>query len=204
MADQPVIRLFRFRPAHVEFDHTLRTVMLPDLRELPGLIDVYVGRHGPEALDGRIVVSVWADHGSMVAGVGESLTAPIFHPDRMSETHDRVLEVHRLAVALRFDLPTEPTILRVVQGTVKPGELVLYVEDARAGTLADAATARGPNALFLAPVPPDRFITVSLWPSWAAIETATGGDVHRPIVTRDPRRIVAMDVVHYEVVSDGT
>jgi hypothetical protein len=51
-------------------------------------------------------------------------------------------------------------------------------------------------------VPPDRFITVSLWPSWSAIEVATGGDIHRPIVTRDPRRIVGMDVEHYEVVPE--
>ena len=70
------------------------------------------------------------------------------------------------------------------------------------GQFADAAAKRGSNALYLAPVPPDRFITVSLWPSWSAIEVATGGDIHRPIVTRDPRRIVGMDVEHYEVVPE--
>jgi hypothetical protein len=202
--EQPVIRLFRFRPVHVEFDHVLRTEMLPDLRSLAGLVDVRVGRHGPEDLGGRIVVSVWANHESMVAGVGESMTQPIFHPERLAETTDRILEVHRLEVAFRFDLATAPTILRVFRGRVRPGELELYVEDARAGTLADAAADRGPNALYLAAIPPDRFLTVSLWPSWTAVEAATGGDVHRPIVTRDPRRIVEMDVAHYEVVPDGS
>jgi heme-degrading monooxygenase HmoA len=200
--EPPVIRLFRFKPARPEFDQTLRTTMLPDLRKLPGLVDVHVGRHGPEDSD-RIVVSVWTDRGSMVAGVGESLTKPVFHPDRLADTTDRILEVHPLEVDLRFDLAAPATILRVFRGTVKSGELALYVEDARAGTLADAAAERGPNALYLASVPPDRFITVSLWPSWSAIETATGGDVHRPIVTRDPRRIVGMDVVHYEVVPEA-
>jgi len=204
VADQPVVRLFRFRPEHPEFDQVLRTVMLPDLRRIPGLIDAHVGRHGAEALGDRVVASVWADHGSMVAGVGESLADSIFHSDRLSEMHDRILEVHPLAVALRFDLANAPTILRVLRGTVKPGELDLYVEDARAGTLADAAADRGPNALYLAPLPPDRFVTVSLWRSWAAVETATGGDVHRPIVTGHPRRMVDMEVVHYEVVDDGT
>ena len=48
----------------------------------------------------------------------------------------------------------------------------------------------------------DRFVTLSLWRSWDAIETATGGDVHRPIVTRDPRRIIGMDVIHYEVIPE--
>jgi len=201
--EQPIIRLFRFRPVHVEFDRVLRTEMLPDLRRLPGIVDARIGRHGPEDLGDRIVVSVWADHGSMVAGVGESLTEPIFHPERLPATTDRILEVHRLDVALRFDLATDPTILRVFRGRVRPGELELYVEDARAGTLADSAADRGPNALYLARIPPDRFLTVSLWPSWTAVEVATGGDVHRPIVTRDPRRIVEMDVAHYEVVPDG-
>ena len=45
-------------------------------------------------------------------------------------------------------------------------------------------------------------MTLSLWPSWDAIETATGGDVHRPIVTKDPRRIVDMAIVHYEVIPE--
>jgi len=199
MDERAVIRLFRFRPVHPEFDQTLRTTLLPDLRRLPGLVDVHVGRHGPEDGD-RIVVSVWADRGSMIAGVGESLTTPVFHPDHLADTTDRTLEVHPLAVDLRFDLAASASVLRVFRGTVRPRELDAYVEDARAGTLVDAAAERGPNALYLAPVPPDRFITVSLWPSWTTIETATGGDVHRPVVTRDPRRIVEMDVVHYEVV----
>lgn len=178
--------------------------MLPGLRRLPGVLDVYVGRHGSEDLGDRIVASVWADRTSMVAGVGESLTAPVFHPDRLPETTDRVLEVHGLAVALRFDLRSLPTVLRVFRGGVRPGELDAYVDEARAGTIADAEAGRGPCALYLARRPPDGFITVSLWPDWGAIERATGGDVYRPIMTKDPRRIVEMDVIHYEVVGDAT
>lgn len=202
MDELPVIRLFRFRPAHPEFDQTLRTTMLPDLRRLPGLVDVHVGRHGPEDGD-RIVVSVWAERRSMIDGLGESLDKPVFHVDRLADTTDRTLEIHPLEVDLRFDLDTPATILRLFRGTVRPGELDAYIEDARAGTMADAAGGRGPNALYLASVVPDRFITVSLWPDWTRIEKATGGDVHRPIVTRDPRRIVEMDVVHYEVVPEA-
>ena len=95
-------------------------------------------------------------------------------------------------------------MLRVFRGGVRPRELDIYIEEARAGTLADTAAGHGPCALYLAPLRPDRFVTVSLWPDWAAVEVATGGDVHRPIRTRDPRRIIEMDVVHYEVVPDAT
>ena len=202
MTDEAVIRLFRFRPAHAEFDGILRTEMLPDMRRLPGLLDVHVGRHGPEDLGDRIVASVWTDQASMVAGVGSSLASPVFHAHRLPETTDRDLEVLPLDVLLRFDLPRPPTVLRVFRGGVRPGELRPYVADARAGTLADAEAGIGPSALYLAPVPPDRFVTVSLWPDWRAIERATGGDVHRPITTKDPSRIVEMDVAHYEVVPE--
>ena len=58
--------------------------------------------------------------------------------------------------------------------------------------------------LYLAADPPDRFLTLSLWPDWSAIERATGGDVHRPMSTKDSARIVDMDIVHYEVVTDAT
>ena len=203
MDDAAVLRLFRFRPAHAEFDQVLRAEMLPDLRRLPGVLDVYVGRHGSEGLGDRIVASIWADRPSMVAGVGESLTEPIFHPDRLPDTADRSLEIYDLAIALRFELATPPTVLRVFRGGVRPGELDAYVEEARDGTLGDAHAGRGPNALYLALVRPDGFVTMSLWRDWAGIEVATGGDVHRPITTRDPRRIISMDVAHYEVVTDA-
>ena len=202
MTDGPVIRLFRFRPARVEFDQILRTEMLPDLRSLPGLLDVHVGRQGPDELGERIVASTWTDRASMVAGMGASLVEPVFHPERLAATMDRTLEVHDLEIVLQFDVKREPTLLRLFRGVVRTGELWPYVEQARIGTLADADAGRGPCALYLAADPPDRFVTVSLWPDWTAIETATGGDVRRPIATKDSGRIVGMDVSHYEVVPD--
>jgi heme-degrading monooxygenase HmoA len=203
LPDGAVLRLFRFRPAHGEFDRILRTEMLPDLRKLPGLIDVHVGRHGSSELGDRIVASVWRDRDAMVRAMGQSLATSTFHPEHMSETTDQVLEVHALAFAIRFAPPSAATILRVFRGSVRPGELEPYIEESRAGTIADTEAGRGPNAIYLAPVEADRFVTVSLWRSWDAIETATGGDVHRPIVTKDPRRIIGMDVVHYEVIPEN-
>lgn len=202
MDDRPVLRLFRFRPTHGEFDRILRSEMLPDLRRIPGLVDVHVGRHGSSELGDRIVGSIWQSRDAMVKGMGDSLARPVFHPERIDETTDRTLEIHELAFAIRNEQPTPPTILRLFRGGVRPGELDPYVDEAHAGTLADSDAGRGPKAIYLAPVPPDRFITMSLWPSWEALQTATGGDVHRPIVTRDPRRIVDMDVIHYEVIPE--
>jgi heme-degrading monooxygenase HmoA len=200
--DGSVLRLFRFRPAHGEFDRVLRTKMLPDLRKLPGLVDVHIGRHGSSELGDRVVASVWQDRDAMVRAMGASLSTSTFHPEHMSETTDQVLEVHELAFAIRFAPPSAATVLRLFRGRVRPGELEPYIEDSRAGTIADTEAGRGPNAIYLAPVEADRFVTLSLWRSWDAIETATGGDVHRPIVTKDPRRIVEMDVIHYEVIPE--
>ena len=204
MSDRPVIRLFRFRPALVEFDKTLRTIMVPDLRQMDGLIDVHVGRHGSEQLGDRVVATIWTDRAAMNAGIGPSLAESTFHPDRLSDTTDHQFEVHELDLMLRFPRGRPSTLLRLFRGQVKPGELAVYIDEARAGTLADVEAEQGPAALYLAADPPDRFLTLSLWPDWAAIERATGGDVRRPMSTKDSARIVDMDIVHYEVVSDTT
>jgi len=201
VADHPVMRLVRFRPVYPEFDGRFRAAMLPELRDLPGLIDLHLGRRGPETLGDRFAVSVWADRDSMVAGVGASLDDAIFHPEWQSEAEDRVLEVYPLDIALRFDRGTPPVVLRVLRGAVAAGELSSYVEVARGGLLADAQADRRPNAIYLASIPPDRFVTVSLWPTWSAIEVATGGNVDRPILAAGPRLVVDTDVVHYEVIT---
>ena len=200
--DRPVIRLFRFRPVHREFDHILRTEMLPDLRRIPGLVDVHVGRHGSDALGDRIVGSVWSSRGAMVAGIGESLTQSIFHPERIPGHHRPACSRSTSSRSgSASSCRRHATILRLFRGGVRPGELDgLRRGGPGSARIADDEVGRGPNAIYLAPVEPDRFITMSLWPSWDAVQTATGGDVHRPIVTKDPRRIVDMDVVHYEVI----
>ena len=197
-----VLRLFRFRPAHSQFDELLRTEMIPDLRRLPGLVDVHVGRRGDEQGGDRVVASIWTDRDAMVAAVGATLGASTFHPDRLGDTTDRTLEVFDLDVALTFDPPEPPTLLRVFRGVVRRGELDAYVAEARAGTEADAAAGRGPCSLYLAVDPPDRFVTVSLWPSWRAIELATGGDIRQPMATKDSSRLESMDIDHYEVVTN--
>jgi heme-degrading monooxygenase HmoA len=202
LPDGSVIRLFRFRPAHGEFDRILRTEMLPDLRKLPGLVDVHVGRHGSSELGDRVVASVWQDRDAVARAMGGSLSTSTFHPEHLAATTDQELEVHALAFGVRFGTPSAATVLRLFRGRVRPGELEPYIEESLAGTIADTAAGSGPNAIYLAPAGGDRFVTLSLWRSWDAIETATGGDVHRPIVTRDPRRIVEMDVVHYEVIPE--
>ena len=200
-AGEGILRLFHFRPERLEFDGFLRTQMVPDLRRMPGLLDVHVGRRGPDQGDDRIVVSVWADRASMVAGVGDSLTNPVFHPDRLADTIDRRLEILEMRIALTFESAEPPVLLRLFRGEVRPGELDDYVTEVTAGTLADADGGGGPCALYLAADPPDGFVTVSLWPSWHAIEVATGGDIHRPMTTKDTRRLVGMEVIHYEVVA---
>jgi len=195
-----VLRLVHFRPVHRDFDEFLRSEMIPDLRLLDGLITVHVGRRSDDQGEDRVVASIWRDRDAMVAGVGATLEAPSFHPERLVDTADRTIEVLDLDVILTFDRPEPATLLRVFRGAVRSGELGAYINGVRAGTEADAADGEGPCALYLAPDPPERFVTVSLWSSWQAIERATGGDIHRPLTTKDSSRLVEMDIAHYEVV----
>jgi hypothetical protein len=177
--------------------------MLPDLRRLPGLVDVFLGRRGPDELGPRLNASVWTSRELMVAGVGEDFDPPIFHPEYIDETIDRVLEILPIAISMPFDGVGTPRILRTLHGKARPGEREAYIEEARNGTIADIDGGGGPRALHLAIGPgDDDFVTLSVWESWSALETATGGDVKRPIATRHPERIERWEASHFEVI-DG-
>jgi len=177
--------------------------MLPDLRRLPGLVDVFLGRRGPEELGPRLNASVWTSRETMIAGVGEDFDPPIFHPEYIDETSDRMLEILPLAISMPFDGVGTPRILRTLRGRARPGEREAYIEEARNGTIADIDAGGGPLALHLAIGPgDDDCLTVSVWESWSALETATGGDVQRPVATRHPERIERWEASHFEVI-DG-
>jgi hypothetical protein len=199
-----VLRVFRFRPVSSEFDSFLRRVMLPEVRHLPGLLAVNAGRRDHESGGDRVVTTVWEDRTAMVASVGETLEESPFHPDRLPQTMERTLEILDVRIALPSMTSETPALLRLFRGTVRPGELDDYVEEVRVGTQADADGGRGPCALYLATDPPDGFVTVSLWQSWEAIARATGGDIARPTLTKDSRRLATIDVAHYESVREAT
>ena len=208
MSESRVLRLFRFRPVNKGFDAVLREDLVPDLLAFPAVVDVYVGRQGPDEMGERLVASVWESRSEMAAAVGEDFDPPSFHAEHLDETADRVLEIHELDVAMRFEdappgVAPAAGILRLVRGQVRPGELPPYRDEVRRGTIADVEAGHGPLALYLAIEPPDRFVTMSLWSSWSALEAATGGDVRRPIATRHEERILGWEAVHYEVLPNA-
>jgi heme-degrading monooxygenase HmoA len=196
-----VIRLFRFRPVRSAFDGILREVMLPDLRRMPGLVDVHLGRRGPDDLGPRLLATVWASHESMVEAVGEGFDRPIFHPEYLQETTDRELEFMPLAISMASDGSATATILRTLRGQVVPGQRDVYIEHAREGYLADIDAGRGPLAIHIGTGPgDDDFVTLSVWRSWDTLEAATGGDIRRPMATRHPELIVQWDAAHFEII----
>lgn len=189
MTATPVLRIHRFRPLVVGIDVVLRN-RLAELRALPGLLDVVVGRQGPDELGPRVLASVWTSEAAMPPPLGSEL----------GEVADAAIEVAPVRVLFRADAGPAPRIIRLFRGRVRPGELARYVEEVRVGTAADDAAGHGPLALYLAEsaASPDGFVTLSTWTSWPAVEAATGGDVNRPVATRHPERIVSAEVTHYE------
>jgi hypothetical protein len=194
-----VIRIFRFRLAEPHFDTELRRVLLPDLLTRDGVLDVYGGRRDRPNPDERIVASVWADRDSMLAALGESIEGSPFHPELLDLSTDRDLRICELEFGDRDESMGKPAVLRLVEGTVHPGDLSAYVDEARLGTVADRATGRGPLALYLGCTGNDTFITLSIWPDWATLQDATGGDLDRPIATRHAERLVDWTASHYEI-----
>jgi hypothetical protein len=201
VGDGNVLRVFAFRPVGSEtaLDALLRDELLPSFLELPGLVDAMVGRHNEGAGDERVVVSVWESREAMTAELGEtSLVAP-FRPEQAGSIQDGRLDVLPVAVSVRVDASAPPTILRVFRGQAYDGELDPYVDEAREGALADADAEAGLVAFYLGVERPSRFVTVSAWTDWGAIERATGSDVHHPLATRHSERLLTATADHFEI-----
>jgi heme-degrading monooxygenase HmoA len=197
-----ILRLFGFRPvgSGSELDVALRTEVLPDILAIDGIVDAYVARSGDGANGERILATIWESRAAMTAEIGEESVIGRFHPERLEELSSSRLDILPVEVAVTFDRAEQPSILRVFRGEVQPGRLDEYAEEARTGTIADGETNEGLVALYLAAERPSRFLTVSAWTTWSAIETATGGNVRSPIATRNARLIATGAPTHYEIV----
>ncbi|MGH2464099.1 MAG: hypothetical protein ACRDGI_01415 [Candidatus Limnocylindrales bacterium] len=194
-----ILRLFRCRPLRGAFDDILRDVLVPQLRLRDGVSRVYVGRQGPGDVGSRLIASLWSTRAAMVEAMGTHIEASKFFPEHLPETVDHDLEVLPLRIALTFAAET-PTILRVAEGTVADGDLPAYLREAREGAELDAASNRGPLALYLGERQATEFVTLSTWRSWSDIETATGAEIKRPVATQRGDRLVTFQATHYEVV----
>ena len=202
VGDGAILRVFAFRPVGSEsaLDSRLRDELMPGFAALPGIIDTLAGRHGVGEGDERVIASIWESQEAMEGAIGQAAHLAPFGDDDAERLKDRHLDVLPLAFSVRVGRPDPPAILRVFRGQVRDRELPAYAEEARAGTLADAGSNDGLIALYLGLDPPTRFVTVSAWSRWDAIELATGGNVRRPIATRNASRIVQGTAEHYEII----
>lgn len=201
----PILRLFRFCPVvpGAIVDARLRDETLPALMELAGLRVVHVGRRGSDPAAERILVSIWDSEEAIAAAVAPDDEA-LFEPEARLDPTEVEVETFPIAVEIEAEGHLDAVVLRVFTGIVHGAELDAYIEEAREGTLEDVAAGHGPTALYLGSQPPDRFVTVSTWRDWAAIESATGGNIHRPIATRHATRLAVGTADHYELVPGTT
>jgi hypothetical protein len=201
---EAVLRVYRFRCSDSEpgLDDAIRDRVLPDLAGATGMRAAYAGRRGTGQDVERAVASVWECGGTEIAAPPES--AVLERSGHAGALADGVtVDVLSLAVAIAADRSESPRILRVFRGQVLEGQLDRYIEMARSGTLADLETNDGLVALYLSTQRPARFITVSVWTSWAAIESATGGNIRSPMATRNAGLIETGNAAHYEMFAGG-
>jgi hypothetical protein len=200
-----ILRLFAFRPlgSGAAFDAALRDAVLPDLLAIAGVRDAYVGRRGPDENGERVIASVWASRREMVTELGEASDIGRFHAELVHDFTSSRLDVLPVHVAVATERSEPPRILRVFRGEVREGETEAYLVEARAGALSDVAMNEGLVALYLGMEWPSRFVTVSAWTGWAAIEEATGGNTRQPLATRNAERLVAYDVGPYEILPNS-
>jgi hypothetical protein len=202
VAVAPVMRLLGFRPTVPAFDAVLREQTLRSLCDLPGVVAVYGGRHGPDELGPRLVASIWEANAAMEAALEACLRGGRVHPEQLENVEDLAVEVH--VPELVFHAPAgldRPRIIRTLRGNIRPGQIESYIREVKSGLAADLAAGHGPTAFYLARgASADAFLTLSAWESWTAIELATGGDIARPMATRHPELISTWEATHYEAI----
>jgi hypothetical protein len=192
-----VMRVSRFPPRRnwEGVDQALREA-LPVFVMQPGLADAWIGRRTTNGGEERVIDTVWSPASAEPTG----LRIPEMLPAGLGvETPDR--SVMPVAFDLRFPRAAAPTILRLYEGRTLPGQLDLYVAEARRGSAIDGDRPDGPHAICMSLAPPDRFVTASLWTDWASIAACTGGDIRDPLATRNRERLAGGGPSHYEIVT---
>lgn len=201
---EAVLRVYRFRCSESEpgLDDAMRDRVLPELVGATGMRAAYAGRRGAGQDVERAVASVWDCGGTEIASPPESAVLERSgHADALAGSV--TVDVLSLAVAIAADRSERPHILRVFRGQVLDGQLDRYIAMARRGALADLETNDGLVALYLSTERPARFVTVSVWTSWSAIESATGGNIRSPMATRNAGLIETGNAMHYEMFAGG-
>ena len=135
-----------------------------------------------------------------MAGVGEGLDQPVFHPELLVGSQDRRLDILPIAFTLEPDRVVDAGILRLVTGRTRPDGRSAYVDAVEAGAVADRAAGTGPVALYLGIGDPDSFATLSLWAAWGDLEAATGADIRSTGRTRHEELLEQWSAAHYEAV----
>lgn len=177
-------------------DTAVREAMRTLLSE-PGLTGAWFGRRTTETGEERALASMWRadDDGAArrwTAGLGVAADLDVREQIELPVVFD-----------VRVPHPEPEAILRIYDGLTIPGQLDAYVARARAATLLDAVRPGGPLAVCMALDRPDRFVTASVWPDWASLEAYTGGDISRPLVSRDTALLAGGGPSHYEIIAPG-
>ena len=200
MTPSPVLRFVRFRPVNLAFDGELRDEVIPDLVRLPGLIDHFIARQGPDEIGQRVAATIWESAEAMAAGVGAGIGEGQFHVEFATRITDASLRILPLAVAERYDTVRSPAILRCFEGRTRPGERDAFVQEERLATQAKVGVGSGPLALYVGVGrDDDSFLRLSAWASWQDIEAATGGKIDDPIWSLHHERVASWELSHYEI-----
>lgn len=205
MSDARYLRVLTFTALGPDsaVDAVLRSHVLPRLLEEPAVIDAWQGRRG--STDGNhVLASTWSESpSSLLAGPLDRSLLCDSHLGSLGGTEIVGEEELEVAIHDRFDRSEPARVLRVFHGVTRAGELADYIEEARAGMIADARINDGLVSFVLGHDRGDAFVSVSTWTGWAAIEAATGGDTRHPFATRNSRRLATYGVSHLELLPEA-
>jgi heme-degrading monooxygenase HmoA len=185
-----------------QIDAALRDRGVSAMSGLPGVLESYAARRGPDRTSERVLASIWSsqvEHDeAMSASASETALA------ELDESVAQSIEVIPVVIGLRFRQASPARVLRVFRGEIREGMTDRYLSAARAGAIRDAESGEGPHGYFLGLVDDHRFVSVSVWPSWDEIQQVTGGTSEHPVATRHAEMLRAGTAQHFEILTPSS
>jgi hypothetical protein len=174
-----------------------------ELRGLPSWgTSRWIGRRMMDDPDGAeiAVVSCWDSEAEMAKQV--SAGQGLFGPELAAAAGLAVVEVYHCRAWGNWPRPDQPVLLRIFRGSLAEGSRSAAEFDTAAMHQYVSNFERNPRcAAIVAGIDAAATVVlVTLWTSWDAIVTATGGDLRQVLPVTLPGWSIGGSAVHYELI----
>ncbi len=161
----------------------------------------WIGRRLIDDPDGAevCVLSIWDDEHDMDAGVPTGQAR--FSPDLLAAIQGMRTEVYACRALGTWKREDAPQLMRLFRGELVAGDPNAFVDGTAARYLGNFERNSRCVSIAVGLSKDRQVILATLWTSWDAVVTATGGDLRQILPIQLPPYELVGNAVHYELVA---